>query len=282
MTNRWSHKKLSAFTLLELLVVMSIISMLMAIVLPSLRRAREIGKAVVCQSNIKQLTLAWTMYSSSNNDKLCAADTEWNGVRPWDGVIRPDGISNFWVSDGPGMPYNDFCGTEKAIKNGVLWPYVESLDLYKCLSDKGGFVRSYSILHAMGSIHNVNGERNFYRYGNISMPSQKGVFMEVALFPDRTIPDGHMEGVGRDGLNFIDTFSNTWLGQILLLTYRHNNGCNISYADGHVEPFKWKDKRTTKLIVGIGDDDELTDYAINNADMDRLLPIVRGARDRQF
>ena len=173
--------KLSAFTLLELLVVMSIISLLMSILLPSLRKVRETGKRAVCLSNLRQFNIAWTSYALENNDKICAADTLWNGIQPWDGNTVIGGYSHFWVSDGPGAPYNDFCGTETAIKNGVLWPYVENLELYKCPSDEGGFVRSYSILHAMGSIHNLNGERNFYRTSEINTPSQKGVFIDVEL-----------------------------------------------------------------------------------------------------
>ena len=58
------------FTLVELLVVISIIALLMAILLPALARAREQGKRIVCLSNLKQLTLAWMTYASANNDKI--------------------------------------------------------------------------------------------------------------------------------------------------------------------------------------------------------------------
>ena len=56
-------RKRKAFTLIELLVVIAIIALLMAILMPTLRRAREQGQRAVCLSNLKQLTLAWIMYA---------------------------------------------------------------------------------------------------------------------------------------------------------------------------------------------------------------------------
>jgi len=52
-------KRTNGFTLIELLVVIAIIAILMAILIPTLNRAREQGKRAVCLSNLKQMMLAW-------------------------------------------------------------------------------------------------------------------------------------------------------------------------------------------------------------------------------
>ena len=56
------HKSLHAFTLVELLVVISIIALLLAILMPSLQKAREQTRKVICGSRLHQAALAIAVY----------------------------------------------------------------------------------------------------------------------------------------------------------------------------------------------------------------------------
>jgi prepilin-type N-terminal cleavage/methylation domain-containing protein/prepilin-type processing-associated H-X9-DG protein len=61
------NPRVRAFTLIELLVVVAIIAILMAILLPSLGRARDNAKLSVCASNLRMLNIAATAYTNDNN-----------------------------------------------------------------------------------------------------------------------------------------------------------------------------------------------------------------------
>ena len=55
------------FTLVELLVVIAIIALLVAILMPALQRVKKQAKAAICQANLGQWGLVWSMYCEDNN-----------------------------------------------------------------------------------------------------------------------------------------------------------------------------------------------------------------------
>ncbi|MBU6399835.1 MAG: hypothetical protein KGS61_05905 [Verrucomicrobia bacterium] len=60
----------AAFTLVELLVVVAIITLLGGLLLPALAGARARAQGTFCLNNHRQLTLAWSMYAGENDDRL--------------------------------------------------------------------------------------------------------------------------------------------------------------------------------------------------------------------
>jgi len=239
----------------------------MSIMLPGLTRSREQAQRVVCGSNMRQLTMCWTMYAYEHDDRLCSAETEFNFF----------GEGN-WVADGPiDLPGNFIGGTEQAIKDGVLFKYTQTADLYKCQTDSSYRLRSYSISRAMNG-KTCNCEcanlQHYLTWTSITAPTTKIVFadttsqtewMEGSFCPvedvKAAIPVWYQRTVPSSGL-----ISRS-------ITARHADGCNFSFADMHCEYLKFKDVRTADLAEF---QTSCIDASGNNRDIERIIKLMGG------
>lgn len=76
-----------AFTLVELLVVVAITALLVALIVPTLARAKEKSRSTQCTSNLRQWGLAFRMYADENEDRL---PRRGQGVQVLFQIDRPD------------------------------------------------------------------------------------------------------------------------------------------------------------------------------------------------
>ncbi|MEN6575138.1 MAG: type II secretion system protein [Phycisphaerales bacterium] len=224
------------FTLIELLVVIAVIAILMSILMPALNRAREQGKRASCLSNLKNLTLAWIMYADDNDDRIVNGDSGEYGLSPKE---------KYWVLKDWESTMTEYAKKE-AIKNGALYPYTQTIKIYKCptverktsttYGQASKIFRTYSIADSMNcrawdaTTGSNMGVKIVKRRMLIKDPANRMVFLD----------DGGTCPSALGGWTVWATQWNWWDPPPV----RHGDGTMFSFADGHSDYHKWEDPRT--------------------------------------
>ncbi len=87
---QFTQRTKPGFTLIELLVVIAIIALLLSVLLPSLRKAKQVAQSIVCKSNLRQWNFVFKLYTEDHDGKF---NQGWNSYTPGS---KP----NWWMDAG--------------------------------------------------------------------------------------------------------------------------------------------------------------------------------------
>ena len=216
-----------AFTLVELLVVIGIIAILIALLMPALRRARDSANRTKCLANMRELTIAYLMYADAHKGKI-----PYGGTADADPAQDKDNANNTpWVR-------ND--NTEQAIMDGSLWNYSKNVGLYRCPSDSTANARSYSINNFMnGEIGYYNRWKGTYDPARVQKLSQVRRPTEVIVF----IEEYDNRGFNKGGF-WIEPEGDQWVD---IPAFWHKGVC-LSFVDGHAQFLPYSDSGTIPVL----------------------------------
>jgi prepilin-type N-terminal cleavage/methylation domain-containing protein/prepilin-type processing-associated H-X9-DG protein len=240
---------LKAFTLIELLVVIAIIAILAAMLLPVLSKAKARAQTIACMNNLKQLQICWHSYAHDNEDIMPPNNFVYLvqvGAPNDGGTLGEDDLT--WcrsIAPLDNYPIND--------KTSLLFRYNQNSAIYHCPADRSTLQdqpakarnRSYNMSNSI----NCSMDNHFRKSAEVRIPTQLFVFIDTheAAIWDATF------GV----LPLGSYWQDYWLD---VPADRHQQGANISFADGRVERWNW---RTSKAGLSTGmhtaDADDLKD-----------------------
>ena len=114
-------EKYRAFTLIELLVVIAIVAILLSIIIPSMRKAKEQAKFTICQNGLYQYGLAGEMYLMDNDESFAHA-YQW--LHNWAAMLQAERACAWHDRR------NDYDVDSE--KGGQMWPYIDSKKIHVC------------------------------------------------------------------------------------------------------------------------------------------------------
>ncbi|NIA17498.1 MAG: prepilin-type N-terminal cleavage/methylation domain-containing protein [Planctomycetes bacterium] len=240
------HDKLNkntatAFTLVELLVVISIIAVLLAVLLPALSIARAQGRAVICRSNAHQLFIANTGYATENDGYYvpAAKDILGKNLHRWHGV-RKEGEYLFDPLKGPLAGY---LGDGKVKECPGKVKFVRTDD-WDGSYEKGGGGYGYNQTYIGSRIWQLGWTNDNEAYEKTTRMTEIAKTAQTIMFADCA-----MVQIVKNEKNLIEYsfaqppfwLSNgkpmkSWGYASPSIHFRHRNKASVAWADGHISP----------------------------------------------
>ena len=249
------HGRNRGFTLIEVLVVITILAILAGLLLPALARAKAKAQAIYCMNGQRQLALAWRLYSDDSDGRLPYAS---------ESAYDPASRNQTWVTGKLDRDPANRSNWDIAqdIKHSPLWRYGgDQPGVWKCPSDQSSVnvsgivkprVRSRAVNLYLGgyggkSSSGMNNCQVYLKYSDITAPSPV-MMMVFADVREDSIDWGNF-GVNMTGYSPQDPTKYAFWD--LPASY-HGNGASFSFADGHSEMKRWTDPATTPPLVKNG------------------------------
>lgn len=254
------------FTLVELVVVMAIIAALVALLIPSLARARTLAMIVVCGSNQHQIATGLRAYASANA-----------GAIPYDYYGGPQtppyqeyGPNLWWdrLSGNVGWDAaGDRGGEDYITTNGhtagrTVWhcPFVQAQTLNTVQYFTAGWAPHYSLCQAVGAQLQDLGHYAPDKWDGVPPANLDAQVPATALLADGPVPYTY-NGMWYIEAQFGNVFNPSWPTGIAYNSYYpttpyppvnpnlHGGVMNVAFVDGHVEQVK---QLNTQMLTGIG------------------------------
>jgi prepilin-type N-terminal cleavage/methylation domain-containing protein/prepilin-type processing-associated H-X9-DG protein len=250
-----------AFTLVELLMVIAIIGVVAAFLLPALNQAKVRAQSISCLNNLKQLQICWHMYANDNNDVIVPNNYVFSvSMGTTNAPLAPTSEDQMtWCR---GIAPLDTNAIDENVS--MLFIYNRNAAIYQCPSDRSTIEnhpdmprrRSYN----MSNSDNCQADNHFRKQTEILVPTSLFAFIDT---DEDEIWDSTFGTLPANSY-----WSDYWLD---VPADRHMQGGHLTFADGHVEHWRWK---ASKKPVSLGSKAYSPD---DLADLRRLQQCIKGA-----
>lgn len=249
--------QISAFTLLELLVIVGVLGLLLSLLVPTMSKSGLTSRAFQCLNNNRQLCNAWRMYADDNGDRIVYSSDDGTGTS---NPLNQYAWTLMHLDFNPGNRGNWDINSDITVR--LLWPYTgRNASIYKCPSDQ-----SYVVVPGLGSRPRIRSmSMNLYLGGFAGTDGGWSFMTPFRIYlktTDLTSPGPAKTFVfldqRADAINW-GNFAVSMAGyyppnpaayefQDLPGMY-HDLGASFSFADGHTELHRWTDPRTTPSVT---------------------------------